>query len=482
MEPTLGDADKGELLQRLREANLRFQQTYPGDPVGRQPVHTLYGGGHLFKAGGHRKLGAIALRGLDTYAPDFVAFARVLGLRGAEGLPTGCDEIARLERALAANPEAVREVNEPAWLAFTIYRRVREKLRTEPVEEVRIDFEDGYGNRPDEEEDGHAVQAAAQVAVGIAEGDLPPFLGFRIKPLTEESRERSIRTLDLFLSTLAAETGGRVPENFVVTLPKVTIPEQVSTLAALLDRLEDRLGIERGAVGLDLMIEVTQAIINDRGENTVYSLVQAGGGRVRYAAFGTYDYTATCNITAAFQTHTHPASDFARHVLQVSLAGTGVAISDGATTTMPIGPHRSTEDRPLTPEQQAENRAVVHAAWRLHFDNIGHSLRHGYYQGWDLNPAQLPIRYAAVYDFFLEGLADASIRLRRFLDRAAQATLSGNTFDDAATGQGLLNFFLRGLACGALTEDEVLQTGITLDELRSRSFLAIVTRRSQGAS
>jgi hypothetical protein len=102
---------------------------------------------------------------------------------------------------------------------------------------------------------------------------------------------------------------------------------------------------------------------------------------------------------------------------------------------------------------------------------------HGYYQGWDLHPAQLPVRYAAMYAFFLEGLADASRRLNNFIERAAQASLVGNTFDDAATGQGLLNFFLRGLACGALTEAEVLATGITLDELRSRSFAHIVANR-----
>ncbi len=479
MEPTLTPDDTADLLAQLSDANGRFKREYPGDALDRQPVHTLYGGAHLFKAGSHRKLGAIALRNLDGYAPDFVSFAKVLGLRGADSLPDGCSDIARLEEALAANPEAVRQVNEPAWLAFTIYRRVREKIGREPVEESRIDFEDGYGNRPDEEEDGHAIRSATQLAVAMAENDLPPFIGVRIKPFTEESRDRSLRTLDLFLSTLSAETGGKVPDNFVVTLPKVTNPVQVAALAGVLDRLERKLGIEAGAVALDLMIEVTQAIINERGENAVLSLVRAGKGRVRYTAFGTYDYTATCNITAAFQSHTHPASDFARHVLQVSLAGTGVAISDGATTSMPIGPHRATPDAPLTGEQQAENRAVIHDAWRLHFDNISHSLRHGYYQGWDLNPAQLPIRYAAVYNFFLEGLGDASLRLSKFIERAAQATLVGNTFDDAATGQGLLNFFLRGLACGALTEDEVLRTGITLDELRSRSFLSIVRNRAE---
>lgn len=477
MPLTLQTEDLKPLWTELSQANQRFKQMYPGDSVDRQPVHTLYGGANLFKAGMHQKMGQIALRTLETYAPNFAVFAWAMGLPGAETLPRTSADITALELDLIQHRNHVHQLHEPAWRAYTIYHRVIEKLQREPVEDLRLDFEDGYGNRSDTEEDEHAVSSAEQVALALQENNLPPFLGIRIKPLTPESSVRSIRTLDLFLTTLAQKTGGQLPKQFVITLPKVTIPEHVSILARILDQLEAKLGIKSGHIGLDLMIEMSQAIINERGENAVYQLVRAGQSRVRYAAFGTYDYTATCNITAAFQSHTHRASDFARHVMQVSLAGTGVAISDGATTTMPIGPHRAAPGAALTPDQEAENRAVVHQAWQLHFQNISYSLAHGYYQGWDLNPGQLPVRYAAVYNFFLQGWDDAALRLRKFLERAAQATLVGNNFDDAATGQGLLNFFLRGLACGALTEEEVCQTGITLPELQSRSFLAIVTNR-----
>jgi hypothetical protein len=190
------------------------------------------------------------------------------------------------------------------------------------------------------------------------------------------------------------------------------------------------------------------------------------------------DYTASCNIASTHQSHTHPAADFARHVIQVSLAGTGVLISDGITNVMPIAPNRPTEDSPLNQQQIAENLTVVHQAWKLHFDNISSSLMHGYYQGWDLNPAQIPARFAAVYYFFLTGLNQAGARLKTFIDQAAQASMVGNVFDDAATGQGLLNFFLSGISCGAITESEALATGITLDELHSRSFLKIVENRA----
>ncbi len=160
--------------------------------------------------------------------------------------------------------------------------------------------------------------------------------------------------------------------------------------------------------------------------------------------------------------------------MQVALAGTPVWISDGATNIMPVGPHRGDK---LTPEQLVENQATIHAGWRLHFNQVRHSLVQGYYQGWDLHPAQLPTRYAALYAFFLEGLPAASERLRNFVAKAAQATLVGDVFDDAATGQGLLNYFLRGVACGAIEEPEALATGLTIDELRGRSFVKILQNR-----
>jgi hypothetical protein len=106
-----------------------------------------------------------------------------------------------------------------------------------------------------------------------------------------------------------------------------------------------------------------------------------------------------------------------------------------------------------------------------------HSLVNGLYQGWDLNPAQLPMRYAATYSFFLSSFDDAAFRLKSFVDRAAISTLTGDIFDDAATGQGLLNFFLKALNCGAITEEQTKTTGLTLEEIRSRSFYQILKGR-----
>ncbi len=477
MGMTLPSETVGSVFAELREANYRFASRYPGDTGNRQAVHTVYGGAQIFKADTARKLGGVALNSLQEYAPDFVEFARAIGLEGHQKLPKLPKQIATLTKQLQKNPDAVKARNRSAWLAYLIYNRVIEKLKAEPVEDFRIDFEDGYGNRVDEEEDKHAEFTAQEVARGMREGTLPPFIGIRIKPLTEELKARSVRTLDIFITTLAEATGGELPENFVITIPKVTIPEQVTAAVELFQTLEHRTSLSTGSLKLELMIETPQSIFNHDGSSNLQLLVAAGRGRVVSAHFGVYDYTALCEITASYQSMRHPACDFARHMMKVALAQTGINISDGATNIMPVGPHRAKDGKKLTMRQRAENREAVHRAWKLAYDDTMHSLKHGFYQGWDLHPAQLPVRYAAVYSFFLDGLDLASIRLKTFVEKAAQATLIGDVFDDAATGQGLLNYFLRGLSCRAITEREALATGLSLDELRSRSFVKILNGR-----
>ncbi len=476
---TSSDSSLTALTERLRQANEEFARHYPGESGRRQPVHTVYGGAHLFKSDTAKRLGSLARRSLDQFAPDFLSFARAVELPGFDELPDSIDEANELLSFLKSEAERARKEKKGAWLTYTIYRRVAEKLQREPVEDFRIDFEDGYGNRPDDEEDGHAVSAAAETAEGSKNGSLPPFIGIRIKPFNEELRARSFRTLEIFVSTLVDLNKGSLPDNFVVTLPKITIPEQVSALVTLLAKLEKDTELAEGSLKFEMMIETTQSIINHRGQINLPLLLAAAEGRCVAAHFGTYDYTAGCNITAAHQHMLHPACEFAKNMMQVSFAGTGIWLSDGATNIMPVAPHRFTEGGPpLTAGQIEENREVVHRAWRLHYDHVQHSLTNAFYQGWDLHPAQLPTRYAAVYAFFLESLEAASERLKNFVEKAAKATLVGDVFDDAATGQGLLNYFLRAINCGAITEAEALQlSGLTLPELRSASFVKILNNR-----
>ncbi|HYW74248.1 MAG TPA: hypothetical protein VE961_24710 [Pyrinomonadaceae bacterium] len=478
MKLSLSDESLRVTADRLANSNQEFIARYPGESGRRQPVHTVYGGAHLFRADIARRLGQVAQRSLAENAPDFVVFARAIGLPLSSELPDVLDYATGLKHRLEHEPETVRGENKSAWLAHTIYSRVQEKLQREPVEDFRIDFEDGYGNRPDAEEDGHAESAALEVVKGAAAGALPPFIGIRIKPFNEELRARSTRTLDIFVSTLLEQGNGQLPQNFVVTLPKITTPEQVAALADVFDLLESKNGLTAGSLKFEMMIETTQSIINYEGRINLPILLTAARGRCTAAHFGTYDYTASCSITAAHQHMMHPACDFAKHMMQVSFAGTGVWLSDGATNIMPVGPHRASEGSSLTPEQIDENRSVVQRAWKLHYDHIQHSLVGGFYQGWDLHPAQLPTRYAAVYAFFLESLDAASERLRNFVEKAAKATLVGDVFDDAATGQGLLNYFLRAINCGAVTEAEATRlTSLTHDELVSASFVKILKNR-----
>jgi citrate lyase beta subunit len=413
----------------------------------RQPIHTVYGGAHLFRADTAQRLGATALRTLEEYAPDAAALARAAGI--------------------------------PLTLSQQIYDRVCEKLRREPVEDFRLDFEDGYGSRPYAEEDGHAESAATELARSMAEGQLPPYTGIRIKPLNQELHKRSIRTLDIFVSTLAEKTAGKLPPNFVVTLPKITSTEEVAVLVEVLEQLEQTFRLPEGSLLIELMVETTASILNRQGECALSYFVAAARGRCRGAHFGTYDYTAACGITAAHQNMMHPVCDFAKNTILVALSGTGIWLSDGATNILPVPIHRTNKHGPsLTPKQIEENSSAVHRAWKLHVQHIQHSLIGGFYQGWDLHPAQLVTRYAAVYAFFLAGLDSASERLRNFVQKAAQATLVGEVFDDAATGQGLLNYFLRALHAGAITEQEARErAGLTMEELRSGSFRRILENR-----
>jgi citrate lyase beta subunit len=427
---TLSTDSLGTWTQRLQQASGRVAEEFPGEGPERQPVHTVYGGAQLFSSNTIAKLGELA-RG---FAAQWVE---------------GPDDLVSV---LGLDPD----------LAERVHGAVVAKLEREPIEDYRIDFEDGYGHRPDEEEDRHAMGTAQQIADGMRAGSLSPFIGIRVKSMSGELHRRALRTIDLFITTVVEETG-RLPDGFTVTLPKIQDLVQVEVTVAALEELESALGIDR--IPMELMVETPQTVVDADGAAGVRKWVDAGGGRVRGAHFGTYDYTASLNITAAYQTMDHPACDFARHALQVSLAGTGVWLSDGATNVMPVG----------------DDPEVIRDAMRLHYDHIRHSLSHAYYQGWDLHPAQLVTRYAAVYAFFLEGLDAAGARLSNFVDSAAKATLVGDVFDDAATGQGLLNYFLRAINCGAVTEDEATtRTGLTVDELRTRSFLRILEGRRGG--
>mgnify|MGYP001207506861 CR=1 FL=1 len=441
MRRSLDQNDFINLTANLIQRNLEVDDFYPGDSSDRQPVQTVYGGAHLFKYDTAKKLSQLSLKFMSDYAPNELSFSTALNI--------------------------------PRDLSSEVYSRVLGKLQNEAVEDFRIDFEDGFGNRPDEEEDAVAIKASSELAKGMREGTIPPYVGIRIKSFTNELIGRSLRTLDLFVTNLFHEAEAIFPDNFVVTIPKITHVSQVETLVSAFEILENKLGLPDKTLKMEFMIEATQTLFDLDGRLAMPGLLKIAKGRCRGAHFGTYDFTASVDVIADHQHMNHKACDFAKLLMKSSFAGTGVWLSDGATNVMPVGSHKGE----LTDLQREENQKVVFDAWRLSYSHILNSLKNGYYQGWDLHPGQLPVRYAAVYTFFLQSLSQAKTRLKNFIEVAAKATLVGDVFDDAATGQGLLNFFVKAYNCGAIDEKDVLETGLTLDELRQKSFYKIVKNR-----
>ncbi len=152
---------------------------------------------------------------------------------------------------------------------------------------------------------------------------------------------------------------------------------------------------------------------------SLLNLSARASGRCTSVHFGTYDFTAACDISALHQTMQHPTCEVAKHLLQIALASSNVRIADGATTRLPLETHKGPTQ---SPQQEQKNQSAIWTAWRISWHNIQHSLRGGFYQGWDLHPAQLPVRYAATYQFFLNGLQESTQRLRTFIDRVTHAS------------------------------------------------------------
>lgn len=393
------DAIAAALDEQLSTVDAQRERDYPGDPGGRQPVHTVYVPADRVRPGLAAAWGAQARAVLLEHAPDGAAFAAATGVPGAAGLRG----------------------------------RVLAKLSAEPVEDLRVDLEDGFGAPGDSEEDAAASASGRALRADLAAGTAPPFFGVRPKGLEPALRRRGLRSLALFLTELIGDSG--LPPGFVITFPKVTSAAQVESAVWLCGRLEREFGLAEGALRFELQIETTQAILGPDGRATVAGMVHASQGRCTGLHYGTYDYSAACGVTAALQSMAHPVADHAKMVMLLAAAGTGVRVSDGSTNILPVG-----------------GAAEVHAGWRLHAQLVRRSLDHALYQGWDLHPHQLPTRFLATYAFYREAFPAAAARLRAYRDRIA-----GTVLDEPATAQAMAIALVRGLDCGALAEAEVAE-------------------------
>jgi citrate lyase beta subunit len=309
---------------------------YPGDDGSRQPVHTVYVPADRFTRELPNQWGEQAL----------AAAAEHGGMRRLSSLLGQSDAV-----------------------ADAVAVRVEKKLAEEPIEDLRLDFEDGYGNRGDETEDADATAAAASVAAAVSAGTAPPFIGIRFKCFEAATRARGLRTLDLFISGLVE--AGELPNGLILTLPKVTTTAQVLAMEVAVKGLEAAHGLPDGRLRFEVQVETPQLIIGADGTSPVARLPHLTIGRISALHYGTYDYSASLEIAAAYQSMEHPAADFAKAVMQLAVAGTGIRLSDGSTNVLPIG--AGTQD-----------------AWRLHGRLVRRSLERGFYQGWDMHPAQLP--------------------------------------------------------------------------------------------
>ncbi len=354
---TLDESVYAELDRRLAPVDAARAAAYRGERPGRQPVHTCYVPADAVVPGLAPAWGAAALAALDEH-----------------GLPDLGYDAALLDQVLP---------------------RVRAKLAAEPVEDLRVDAEDGYRGRPDDE-DGDVRRAAGAVAADLAAGTAPPSVGIRAKSLEGPTRRRGVRSLDLFLSAVGAP-------RVTVVLPKVTDVEQVRAFLPVLDALEDAHGV---ALDLELQVETPQAVLGADGAVTLARMVHAAGPRLTGLHHGTYDYSAALGIAAAHQSSDHPALDLAKQLMQVAVAGTGAHAVDGSTNVLPVGP-----------------RGQVHTGWRVHAGLVRRALERGLYQGWDLHPAQLVTRYVATYAFFRGALPAAAARLAAYVERADAGVL-----------------------------------------------------------
>ena len=411
--------DLAEIDTQLAATDRLLDRNYPGDDGSRQPVHTVY-------------------VPADRFTPSFAADWGAQAAAAAEAH----GGLARLGELLGQD----------AAVAEAVASRVESKLDTEPIEDLRLDFEDGYGDRGHEAEDADAVAAANAVAAAVAAGTAPPFIGLRFKCFEAPTRARGLRTMDLFISTLVR--AGELPAGLILTLPKVTTVAQVQAMDYAVARLEEIHSLPHGLLRFEVQVETPQLILGPEGTSPVARLPHVVPGRISGLHYGTYDYSASLQIAAGYQSLDHPVADFAKEVMQLAVAGTGIRLSDGSTNILPVG------DR-------------VEDAWRIHGRLVRRSLERGYYQGWDLHPAQLPSRFAATYAFYREGLPAAANRLRNYVEQT-----NGGIMDEPATARALASFVLRGVQCGAVGGSEIQAlAGISVPRLT-----ALAHPRLAGAS
>lgn len=395
----LGKALDARLSDLLHADDMARATRFPGPTPGRHPVHTVFVPADQYHHGIVGEWGTAAADVLEEHGP-------------------------------------VPGYDEAEWDALEPL--VREKLQTEPIEDLRIDLSDGNSPLTDDEHAARVVEVARSLAASHADRSAPLSIGIRVPSLLAASRLRAVRTLDLLLDELlrAARAQvdrlgeGLIPDGFRLTLPDVRSVVQVVAMVELCAALEAEYGLAPGKLRFDLEVANPQVIVGPDGSATIAQMIHAASGRCAGLQYRRADYAAALSVLGALD-GTDPAADHARLVMTAAAAGTGVPVSDSAVE-LPW---------PATSGEE------VRAAWLLHGSTVARALRRGIFRGTDLYPLQLASRYAATYSFYLQGLPGAVDALSRCLLGNPSRVVGGR-----ATIRSLAAFLARGLDAGAFGE------------------------------
>lgn len=402
----------------------------------RQPIHTCYVPADQLAADTPTRWASIAL----------------------ETLASAYEMTANEALEVLATDLGIRTTDIPAVAELTA-----QKLQHQPIEDLRIDFEDGFTQRGvaeperDEHEDALALVGARFLAQWFRGGatDVPAFAGIRFKSFDPAVRARGLRTLVIVLDELHSQgvlsqlydptSKNFNPRALRLTFPKVQHRTQVETLVEILSQLEKDYGLDStgGKIHLEVQVETPQAVVGPAGESEAARIISAAEGRCLALHYGTYDYSASMGVDAAHQSMEHPVADHAKDMLQVATGAAGVELSDGSTNCIPVGDRESIMD-----------------GWQLHYRLVTRHLRRGIRQGWDLHPNQIVTRHMATIAYFRENWEVTAHRLNAYL--------TGDTshwMDEPATAKAMAGYLRRAHSCGAITDDELAVAGVSDNKL-----------------
>ena len=207
------------------------------------------------------------------------------------------------------------------------------KLDTEPVEDLRIDFEDGYGDHGDDEED-RAAAAAARPSV-------PPSTPAAPRPSPASGSAARARHPAAGRPDPGAVPGGAGPDPPTASSSpsrRSPRPTRSRRWRWLCDHVEKDL-----AGRLLLRGPGRDAAVRARRRRPGDAVAHGGrrGGPAHRLPLRHLRLQRRLGIAAGQQAPDHPAADHAKPVMQVAVAGTGARLSTGPPTAAgrrPAGP------------------------------------------------------------------------------------------------------------------------------------------------